>query len=573
VKRLLLAWLLSGTIASNAYVLNTDGAGNFLHWNLFSSTFGVSTNVINLNSHAVRYFLASDAYSTTNTAAELNAVRAVFAQWMTVSNSYLKFEEGGMVSPPVDVNSGDNMNVVFWTKSSTLVNGGLDDIAGSLGVTFTTWQLPDMSLKHADIVFNGVNYTWFTDISDPTTTKQLVDGVALHEIGHFLGLNHSPLGGATMFWRGAGGVNPQTGLHSDDFAGIRFIYPTNASNYGAIKGTVLKEGAAVLGAVVMVYDSFSNAFAGTLSHADGQYELNKLPPASYQLRVTPLDDYVQNRLCAGWDVDQEYGSADTVLLTSSNASTLVSANVTNTINFNVPNAAPALRLSYIRKPSKVSGNYSWSSTPIELQAGQSNYFIGMGAPSWTTNGATLMISGNGLTIGTPTFAAFATPAVFVSVPISVASNATAGSRDLTVSQGGESFTAPGYFTVLPTVTDDNFDGLDDSFQRTYFSPFTSANAAPGADPDGDNFSNNAEFLSGTVPTNSASFLKILNLTPAPGGTTVRWLGTPGKRFQLAIRTNLTSATWTNVGGIQTTTNYFDNTATIGSRFYRVQVLP
>ena len=39
----------------------------------------VDTNVVNPNTKAIRYFLASDAYSTTNTAAELNALRASFA--------------------------------------------------------------------------------------------------------------------------------------------------------------------------------------------------------------------------------------------------------------------------------------------------------------------------------------------------------------------------------------------------------------------------------------------------------------------------------------------------------------
>ena len=576
IRRLLSVGIVLLAFVSHAYVLNVDGAGNYLHWDLFAPTFGVSTNVVNLNTHAVRYFLASDAYSTTNTTAELNAVRAAFGQWMAVSNSYIRFEEGGLASPPMDVNSGDDTNIVYWTKSTTLVNGGLDDIGGSLGVTFTTWQLPDMSLLHADIVFNGYNYTWFTDINDPTTSQQLVDGVALHEIGHMLGLNHSPLGGATMFWRGASGVNSQAGLHADDFAGVRFLYPTNNSYYGAIKGTVLKDGSPVLGAIITAYDSGTNGMFSTLSHADGTYELSKLPSGAYRLRVTPLDDYVSTRLCAGPDVDfNEFGSPDTMFLPGDWTLTTVSVGIANTVDFNVVNAAPSWRISRIVRPTTDTppSSFNYSGVPVQLRAGQSNYYVGVAwSPSVATNGSRLIVPGDGLTTGSPIFYSNGT-LNFMFASLKISSNATPGLRDFIVSNATTYAYAPGYLTILPTVTDDNFDGLDDNFQRTYWAPFTSTNAAPGSDPDGDSFNNYAEYISGTVPTNSASFLKVVGVTPTGGGTTVRWLGSTGKRYQVSSRSNLTSAVWQNIGSVQTVTNYLDATPTNTSRYYRVQALP
>ena len=158
---------------------------------------------------------------------------------MAISNSYIKFEDGGLVGPVSDVNNNDDTNVLFWAKSSTLVNGGMDDITGALGVTYAEWLVSDLSITSADIVFNGVNFIWFTDPNGTNTSQQLVDGVALHEIGHFIGLNHSPLGGATMFWRGSCGLNTQNGLHADDMSGVSFLYPPNAINYGALNCSVL----------------------------------------------------------------------------------------------------------------------------------------------------------------------------------------------------------------------------------------------------------------------------------------------------------------------------------------------
>src|SRR6476646_3039818 len=63
--------------------------------------------------------------------------RACFDQWQAVSNSHLRFEEGGVMPGKLDVNTADNTNVVFWAKDSTIVDGGFDNISGATGVTFS----------------------------------------------------------------------------------------------------------------------------------------------------------------------------------------------------------------------------------------------------------------------------------------------------------------------------------------------------------------------------------------------------------------------------------------------------
>ena len=580
--------LLVMTPSANAFVTAVNTNGNTRRWNLLTPQTGVSTNVVNTNTHAVRFFLASDGYSATNTAAELNAVRASFGQWQAISNTYVKFEDAGLVSPPVDVNTSDNTNIIYWTKTSTLVNGGLSDIGGALGVTFATFGATDNYIRQADIVFNGFTYVWFADYFSGDTTNYFVEGVATHEIGHFLGLQHSPMGAATMLWVGGPGISLQVGLSTDDISGARYLYPTAATNYGNIKGSITKSGSPVYGAAVFVRDAASNTVAGTVSDVSGNYLVSSLASGNYQVRVAPLDDAsALDFLVRGRDISasaaNNYSNADTVFLPTTNKSVTVTANATNTADFALTPGTPAFRITLIRPPTTNPGPDSIVGLPTSLRAGQSNYFIGVFSDSLPTNGATFTITGDGLTLGSPTYDPGNVPFPLfaglngISMSISVSSNATPGARDFIVTQGTNVAYASGFFEVQGTNPDYNFAGLEDPFQRTYFPLFPAANAAPGADPDGDGMNNLSEYIAGTNPTNSASVLKMLSLNRTNSTATVRWLSVNGKRYQLSYRTNLAAGGWTNIGAVVTATGtnalQTDTAATNTFRSYRVQVLP
>jgi hypothetical protein len=579
---LTLGMLLLATVSAPAFVTAVNTSGNTRRWNLITPQSGISTNVVNTNTHAVRFYLASDAYSAANATTELNAIRAAFAQWQSISNTFVKFEEAGLVAPPVDVNTSDASNIVYWTKSSTLVNGGLSDIGGALGVTFISAGSTDNIIRQADIVFNGVNYAWFADYFSGNTTDTFVEGVALHEIGHFIGIQHSPVGAATMMWVTGDGVSLQSGLSTDDLAAARYLYPLNLTNYGAIKGAVTKSGSPVFGAAVFARDAASNIVAGAVSDTAGNYLLAALPPGNYQIRAAPLDEAsASDWLIKGVNIinNATYNTVDTAFLPTSYTAASVTVNATNTLNLSVIAGTPAFRITHIRAATANAGSYSWSALPDSLRAGQSNYTIGVASATLPTSTASFSISGDGLTLGSPSYLAnaFGSGLNFISIPISVSSNATPGMRDFIVTQGGNVAYANGFFEVRPTVTDFNRDGLDDDFQRTYFPVFTAAEAAPGVDPDADGMNNSAERIAGTVPTNSVSVLKLSTVTRTNNTATIRWLSVSGKRYQVGYTTNLNTGSWVNLGSpitaSGTNTTASDTTATNIFRYYRVQVLP
>lgn len=94
------------------------------------------------------------------------------------------------------------------------------------GITTTTYNAVTGALLDADIEFNTADFTFS---SAPASDDVDLISVAVHELGHVLGLDHSQLPGATM----AASYNPgdlKRTLHCDDHDGITFKYPARQPN-------------------------------------------------------------------------------------------------------------------------------------------------------------------------------------------------------------------------------------------------------------------------------------------------------------------------------------------------------
>ena len=155
--------------------------------------------------------------------------------------------------------------------------------------------------------------------------------------------------------------------------------------------------------------------------------------------------------------------------------------------------------------------------------------------------------------------------------------ATPGLRSFVVTHANDVAYANGYVEIPALVTDYNFDGLDDYFQRRYWSPWTQVAAAPGADPDEDHFSNAFEARVETNPIEGESFrLPISHVTRDGDSTRVTVQTDVGKRYQLYERTAFGGGTWEAVGRALTATGAeltFTDVSALDASFYRVALLP
>ena len=96
--------------------------------------------------------------------------------------------------------------------------------------------------------------------------------------------------------------------------------------------------------------------------------------------------------------------------------------------------------------------------------------------------------------------------------------------------------------VLTVLADSDGDHMPDSWETTYgLNPNDPADGV--LDPDGDWVSNRDEYVSGTDPTNSLSYLKIETIAAGPGVTTASFLAVSNRSYSILVRNALDGETW------------------------------
>jgi len=245
----------------------------------------------------VRWF-AADRGAPGVPASDFQAAMArAFATWEAVPTSSITFQFAGFTgAEPFD---DDNVSVLGFQDQP--------DMERVLGATGFLIDTITGEIVEADIFFNSA-LQWSTAAQGDPARFDL-ESVAVHEIGHFLGLGHSALGetdmrpeggrrvlgsASVMFPISLGrGTTHDRELQPDDIAGVSDLYREAGfrERSGVARGPVTRNGAGILGAHVAAFNPRTGALVAAFTlNNDGEFQIAGLAPGPHVIRVEPLDD-------------------------------------------------------------------------------------------------------------------------------------------------------------------------------------------------------------------------------------------------------------------------------------------
>jgi hypothetical protein len=249
------------------------------------------------NTTTIRWHASNQAVPGVTSVQFQAAVARAFATWQVVPTASISFEFGG-ITPALPFED-DGLSVVGF-----LDQPDLDRVLGATGFLI---DAVTGEILESDVFFNS-SFPWSTaEGGDPARFD--VESVAVHEVGHLLGLGHSaigetelrPTGGRRVLASGTvmfpiafdrGNIADRE-LQPDDVAGVSDLYPAAGfrSETGIARGRVLQNGRGVLGAHVVAFNPRTGAVIGGFTlNEQGEFHIAGLTPGPHLIRVEPLDD-------------------------------------------------------------------------------------------------------------------------------------------------------------------------------------------------------------------------------------------------------------------------------------------
>lgn len=222
---LTLGALTLGAAPAHAYVqtmtCNPDGG-------LFACSAGESPKPVHWPDRCQLFYVNDDGTAdvpgdTTGLDPDvLTAINDSFATWTNVSQSDMTLQYGGLTNEDraeyIESRGEEgNANVVMWRDEAWPYASD-----SAFAITSVTFDPSNGVISDADIELNGEHHRF--SIGDENVRVD-VRNTLTHEVGHFIGFDHTPIHDATMFGMAPEGETQKRTLHADDIEGLAQVYP------------------------------------------------------------------------------------------------------------------------------------------------------------------------------------------------------------------------------------------------------------------------------------------------------------------------------------------------------------
>lgn len=234
-------------------------------------------------------------------------LQTAFASWESVATSQMAFTYMGELSERLSGIDGKSLitftdndyvfpdnelafAITYTFTQETTIDDTNNDLDGNGSPDLPNGLYPAGAIYEADIVFNASHPYTNTGV-DATVDIQ---AVAMHEIGHIIGLSHSIINDTVMFPFLSSDIPSARTLKADDIAYASQLYPdvSYSATYGSVSGFITNGfgGEPILGAHVYAVDPLTGTkIVGAYSLETGDYLIPGLVPGGYYIGIEPLD--------------------------------------------------------------------------------------------------------------------------------------------------------------------------------------------------------------------------------------------------------------------------------------------
>jgi hypothetical protein len=284
------------TLLATAICAVTLGASPFAYLKLGSARGGQIVP-IRWSAQPIRYFVTNRDVPGVSAPMLGAAVARAFNTWDAAPDVSIASEFAGLVAAEPFVEDGASVIGVRLRP----------DLTRTLAATTFSLDVVTGAVLESDIFFNS-SFSWSSQ-DGGEASRYDVESIAVHEVGHLLGLSHSALGETALLENGARAIQGKAAvmfpiayppgttldrrLRPDDVAGITDLYGGDEAQaaVGSIAGRVTLNGSGIFGAHVAAFNLETGDIIGSFSLASsGEFVIGNLPRGMYVVRAEPLDD-------------------------------------------------------------------------------------------------------------------------------------------------------------------------------------------------------------------------------------------------------------------------------------------